>query len=168
MRLPVHNCILLLISLFILLPVLANAEPGEEIRNELRSRIMRHRTQGVAPAATRPAPTSAATATANPMDSSDDPTYGYTTENPVKLGGADLAEGIEASKYYLRLLRDRNNKTFITTRIGSVAPGKDGHIMDLYKLIDSEGVEHRLYIDVYHPEIHPKEAKAPKGMTKKQ
>lgn len=92
------------------------------------------------------------------------PDYGYTKENPVKLGSPDFTEGPSMSRVYLRRLRDANNQPFRFERIGNVGPGADRHIVDLYRLIDSNGVEHRVYIDMYHPELNPLTLKAPKGM----
>jgi hypothetical protein len=149
----------LVIAQLVLLPALVSADPADDINNSRRSRMLR---RGV-PAATAPA---AAPTAETPQNVSDDATFGYTKENPIKMGGADLSEGIAGSKYYLRSLRDKNNKPFNVSRIGNVGPGEDGHIVDLYQLIDSEGTTFKLYIDAYHPEIHPKEAKTPKGMTR--
>ena len=169
MKSPVLYPVTLLISLMILLPALANADPADEIRMNIRSRMLR-RAAPEAPAApssgmpTRPAPVPATAAGSS--DSSDDPTYGFAKENPIKMGGEDLAEAINGAKYYLRQLRDQHNKPFTVERLGNVGFGTDGHITDLYKLTDSNGVEQRLYLDLYHPDIHPKEAKAPKGMGK--
>lgn len=154
----------LVITLLVLLPPLVSADSGDDSNNARRSRMLR---RGV-PDATAPAirPTPAEPAVEKPQNVSDDATFGYTKENPIKMGGADLSEGIAGSKYYLRSLRDKHNKPFNVSRIGSVGPGEDGHIVDLYQLIDSEGTKYKLYFDVYHPEIHPKEAKTPTGMAR--
>lgn len=152
----------LMITLLVLLPALVFADQADDINNARRSRMLRRGApDAVAPVERPPLP-----AAGNPQNSSEDPTFGYTRENPIKMGGADLSEGIAGSKYYLRSLRDKNNKPFAVSRIGSVGPGEDGHIIDLYQLIDSEGSKYKLYFDVYHPEIHPKEAKTPKGMSR--
>jgi membrane-associated protease RseP (regulator of RpoE activity) len=100
----------------------------------------------------------------DPTQTSDDPTFGVTKENPVKLGGATLQEGIAASYVYLKQLRDKNRRPFKYSRVGSVGAGADGHITDFYKLTDSNGTEFSLYIDAYHPEINALDSKAPKGM----
>ena len=157
-------CATFVIALLVLMPPLVSADQADDINNVRRSRMFR---RGVPDAAmsTATAPAARPEPTVNtPQNVSDDATFGYTKENPIKMGGADLSEGIAGSKYYLRSLRDKNNKPFTVSRIGSVGPGEDGHIIDLYQLIDSEGTTHKLYFDVYHPEIHPKEAKTPKGM----
>lgn len=90
--------------------------------------------------------------------------YGYSKENPVKLGGADLSEGPTMSKVYLRRLRDRNNQPLQFERIGNVGANEENHIVDLYRLVDSTGVEYRLYVDMYHPDLNPLTLKAPEGL----
>lgn len=100
----------------------------------------------------------------DPAQTSDDPTFGYTKENPVKVGGATLREGVAASYVYLKQLRDKNRKPLKYSRVGNVGAGHDGHITDLYKLTDSEGAEFSIYIDAYHPEKNVLDCKAPKGM----
>lgn len=163
MKRLVYSLVALVLSLGILLPALSSADETNDVRSQ-RMRMLR---RGV-PEATIPS----AQSTSDPApvtpgkNSSEDPTYGFTKENPVKLGAQDLGEAAQASYYYLKLLRDRHNKPFSSKRIGNVGPGEDGHIVDLYQLTDSEGTESRIYVDMYHPDIHPKEAKAPKGMTK--
>ena len=135
----------LMSTLLVLLPALVFADQADDINNARRSRMLR---RGV-PAATAPAERPAVTepAAEAPQNVSDDATFGYTKENPIKMGGADLSEGIAGSKYYLRSLRDKHNKPFNVSRIGNVGPGEDGHIVDLYQLIDSEGTTFKLYID---------------------
>ncbi|WP_281184881.1 hypothetical protein [Trichlorobacter lovleyi] len=154
----------LVTTLLVLLPALVFADPADDINNSRRSRMLRRGVPAAAAPAERPAITEPKAET--PQNVSADATFGYTKENPIKMGGADLSEGIAGSKYYLRSLRDKHNKPFAVSRISNVGPGEDGHIVDLYQLIDSEGTSYKLYIDVYHPEIHPKEAKTPQGMTR--
>ncbi len=102
----------------------------------------------------------------NPAQTSDDPSYAYTKENPVKLGSNSdqLRMAVSNSYVYLKQLRDKNRQPFRYQRVGNVGPGPDGHITDHYKLTDSEGNEHNIYIDMYHPENNPLDCKAPKGM----
>lgn len=100
----------------------------------------------------------------DPAQTSEDPNFGYTKENPVKLGSDSPRQGAAASSVYLRQLRDKNRKPFKYSRIGNVGEGVDQHIVDLYKLTDSEGSEFKIYIDMYHPENDPLVCKAPKGM----
>ncbi|GEM_PF-3633540 len=155
----------LILALGILLPVFATADDANEDLRSQRQRIIRRmRTNTQTPAAAAPS-TAAAPATAG-QNSSDDSTYGFSKENPVKLGGADPGESVDASYYYLKLLRDSNGKPCSYRRLGSVGAGADGHILDLYLITDSTGAEYKIFLDMYHPEIHPKEAKAPKGFSK--
>ena len=95
---------------------------------------------------------------------SADPSYGYSKENPVKLGSPEQFEGATMSKVYLRRLRDNKGQPLRFERIGSVGSGTDSHIIDLYRLTDSSGTEYRIYIDMYHPELNPLTLKAPKGL----
>lgn len=83
--------------------------------------------------------------------STDDLTYGYSKHNPIKLGTpthSPLGERV-----YLFKLRDKNFLPFKFFRLGNVGVGIDGHVIDLYKIIDSDGKEYELYIDMYHPEL---------------
>lgn len=98
----------------------------------------------------------------DPERTSDDPTYGYTLDNPIKVGGR--LSGPEAQRLYLRLLRDRHFEPFAFERIASVGRGPDGHQVDLYELTASDGERYEVYIDMYHPEIRPLQFKAPQGM----
>jgi len=98
----------------------------------------------------------------DPAQTSQDPTFGYSKDNPVKLGSPTMRAG--GSYAYLDQLRDKHKKPFKWRRIGNVGEGNDQHIVDLYSLIDSEGKEHRIYVDLYHPENPALECKAPQGM----
>ncbi len=120
---------------------------------------------------------------------SDDPTFGFSKDNPIKLGcgeaeldryrkilraagKAEIADspvasvgcGAFMSKLYLSRLRDKNFKPFTFERHGNVGAGADGHIVDWYKLVDTEGKEYEIYIDMYHPESPAWKCKVPKGM----
>jgi len=99
----------------------------------------------------------------NPAQTSEDPTFGYSKENPVKLG-SQREDGASSSYVFLRQLRDKSRLPFKFVRIGNVGAGEDGHIVDLYKLTDSGGAEFKIFIDMYHPDSNPLDCKAPKGM----
>ncbi len=96
---------------------------------------------------------------------SDDPTYGYTRENPVKLGGG---LGPEASRVFLRHLRTPAMEPFDFWRVGNVGtiPCDGGeHVIDHYGIVARDGsVTNSLYIDMYHPAVRPLDALAPKGL----
>lgn len=97
---------------------------------------------------------------------SDDPTYGYTKENPVKLGSPDgLRGGPAAERAYLRRLRDPAGEPVDFERVGSVGAGPDDHILDLYRLTSSGGETYEVYIDMYHPQRAPQDQPAPKGLS---
>ena len=100
----------------------------------------------------------------DPKQTSDDPTYGYTKGNPIKVGGPKGSSGPASERLYLRHLRDAHFKPFTFRRQGSVGAGPDGHILDMYELVSSDGNKHLLYIDMYHPDVHPFHVKAPHGM----
>lgn len=102
----------------------------------------------------------------NPAQTSDDATFGYTKENPVKLGSSsgEISQHVTSSYVYIKQLRDKARMPFKYVRIGNVGPGEDMHIVDLYKLTDSEGADFKLFIDMYHPDSNPLDCKAPKGM----
>lgn len=100
----------------------------------------------------------------NPKQTSDDPTYGYTRDNPIKIGAAEGFSGPSAERLYLRHLRDSKFRPFAFERLGSFNAGPEGHILDGYKLTDQDGNTFTLYIDMYHGEVHLFHAKAPKGM----
>lgn len=95
---------------------------------------------------------------------SADPGYGYSKENPIKLGSPDPYEGSAMSQVYLRRLLDSKNQPLQFKRVGNVGPDSDNHIVDLYSLVDSSGTEHRIYIDMYHPELNPLIIPAPQGL----
>ncbi len=150
--------------------VVAGADNSEKRVDNVRSR--RGNVQRPAPTANdRGAGSSAtqkpsATDDINPAQTSDDPTFGRTKENPVKLGSAsgELRQHVTSSYVYIKQLRDKARLPFKYNRTGSVGPGDDGHIIDLYKLTDSAGTDFDLYIDMYHPDKNPLDCMAPKGM----
>lgn len=100
----------------------------------------------------------------DPQQTSDDPTYGYTAENPIKVGGADEFSGPSTERLYLRHLRDSKFRPFRFHRLGSYGGNPDEHMVDGYELTDQDGETYMLYIDMYHIDVHPFNVKAPKGM----
>ncbi|MCP4707209.1 MAG: hypothetical protein GY869_01175 [Planctomycetes bacterium] len=100
----------------------------------------------------------------DPKQTSDDPTYGYTKDNPIKVGGPEGFSGPSSEQLYLRHLRDSKFRPMSFVRIGSFGPGPDGNILDGYMLADQDGNKFTLYIDMYHKDVHPFRVKAPKGM----
>lgn len=100
----------------------------------------------------------------DPKQTSDDPTYGYTLENPVKVGGPKGYSGPQSERLYLEHLRDSNFNPLKFRRAGSFGMTTDNHIVDGYELISEDGKKYFIYMDMYHPEIHPLQVKAPKGL----
>lgn len=100
----------------------------------------------------------------DPKQTSDDPSYGYTKANPIKVGGPEGFSGPSSEELYLRHLRDAKFRPMSFKRIGSFGAGPDGHILDGYKLTDQDGKTYTLYIDMYHKDVHSFHVKAPKGM----
>ena len=102
---------------------------------------------------------------------SADPTYGYTKDNPIKLGlsgqpgkpASTLLGGVRAEKLYLSRLRDSKLRPFKCHRRGSLL-GPHGHVLDRYVLVGRGARIHTLYLDMYHPQAGLRQAKAPKGM----
>jgi len=97
---------------------------------------------------------------------SADPDYGYKKEKPIEVGGKEDEDGPEAEREYLSKLRDPEGKPVKFERLGSVGQAADGHILDLYQVITSEGKKVELYIDMYHSKNPPKKQPAPKGFFK--
>ncbi len=88
---------------------------------------------------------------------STDPTYGYTTENPVKIGGGSIVDGIPVNgydgvrreDYYLMLLTGSNGESINVTRTGSQNMGDT--ILDEYVIvIAGEDNPRTIYVDIYH------------------
>jgi hypothetical protein len=94
---------------------------------------------------------------------SRDPSYGYTKENPVKVGPPQ--RGPSASRKYLMCLRDSAGRPFEFRRNGSVGEGTDGHVIDQYFLKSGTGEEISIFIDMYHPECDPDFQDAPVELT---
>lgn len=95
---------------------------------------------------------------------SKDPSYGYTKDNPVRVGPVEI--GPAASRHYLMCLRDAIGRPFDFGRVGNVGNCSDGHVVDLYRLESHSGEEFDIYIDMYHPECDPDFQDAPLGFTK--
>ncbi len=88
---------------------------------------------------------------------STDKTYGYTQENPIKVGG-DFLDGPVRERAYLDNLAGPNGETITYARIGSIIFGET--ILDAF-VITGLGAEVTLYIDEY---VYA-ELQAPVGFT---
>lgn len=103
---------------------------------------------------------------------SDDPTYGYTENNPIKVGGAMQAEGPLNERRFLNALMGPNGEAITYSRIGSCCHfktkngigGKTG-LLDKYR-VAYKGLEKEtvLYINMYDAE----ELKIPIGFKNKE
>ncbi|MCI0399126.1 MAG: hypothetical protein L0332_10965 [Chloroflexi bacterium] len=97
-------------------------------------------------------PTQASTATptaapSSPCPLSGDPSYGYTTSNPIRVGGGPF-EGPPRARAYLDTLRGPAGQTISYVRTGSIPT--DETILDAYEITyDGIGSPIILYVDQY-------------------
>ena len=77
---------------------------------------------------------------------SDDPTYGVTAANPIKVGG-DMLYVAARSMRYLQALRGPSGEGLHFWRLGSFE-GPDGTMLDVYQ-VEHDGTVHHLYVDGY-------------------
>ena len=119
--------------------------------------------------AEEPAPRNFSETLIQGIESSDDPTYGYTEENPVKIGGGQKDFlGHRLRDLYLDILRGPNGKRIKFERVGQGgmyrSPNGPGGFafIDLYEIRskDLDGTK-SLYISIYDFE----EPKIPQGLT---
>ena len=95
---------------------------------------------------------------------SDDPGYGYTEQNPIKVGGG--SEGPSRERAYFQLLRGPNGESVSFERRGSCCGFETpngllgGGMLDIYQVtIAGSDKPVKLYINMYDYE----QPKAPKG-----
>lgn len=88
---------------------------------------------------------------------STDQTYGYTEENPIKVGGGDF-DGPSRERAYLDHLLGPNGEALSYERGGSTMAGDV--ILDVYQ-VSGTGIDFILYIDEYNFS----ELQAPVGFT---
>lgn len=77
---------------------------------------------------------------------SADPTYGYSEENPIRVGG-DFLSGVSRERAYLDHLRGPNGESLSYERLGSIPSGDV--ILDIYK-VTAPGENETLYLDLYN------------------
>jgi len=102
---------------------------------------------------------------------SEDDTYGYTEQNPIKVGGVKNSEGPLNERRFLNALLGPTGQELTYHRQGSCCPFKSPNglmgsgLLDRYE-INYDGLEKPLiiYINMYDFG----ELKAPKGFTFKQ
>jgi hypothetical protein len=99
---------------------------------------------------------------------SDNATYGYSENNPVKVGGVDKSEGPKNERRFLNVLAGPNGEEISYVRIGSCCAFKTKNglmgqgLLDRYK-VEWEGQSQPviLYINMYDYDV----LKAPVGFT---
>lgn len=96
------------------------------------------------------------TASASTCPIADDPTYGVTPANPIKVGGGAMYVKARSLRY-LSALRGPSGEGIHFRRLGSF-DGPDDTILDVYQL-DHNGRSDYLYMDAYRFS----EPKAPRG-----
>lgn len=97
---------------------------------------------------------------------STDKTYGYTQENPIKVGGTESGPANERN--YLDKLAGPNGESISYVRVGSCCPFKTpnglmgGGLLDRYEIKwDGQSAPVYLYINMYDKDV----LKAPVGFT---
>lgn len=99
---------------------------------------------------------------------SDDPTYGYSEKNPIKVGSKDEYGGPKAERDYLDSLVDTTGKAVQYKRLGSGGANAEGKPLDIYEITLSSGEKFRLWIDMYQPKNKPEKQPSPVGLYKKR
>jgi hypothetical protein len=99
---------------------------------------------------------------------SDDDSYGYTKENPIRVGVGDMRMGSASEKYFLNALLSAGGKPIEYERAGSCCTfstpnGFQGAgLLDVFIIKSPDSPEPiTLYINMYDPVV----AIAPKGFT---
>ncbi|MCX7110280.1 MAG: hypothetical protein NTX45_09155 [Proteobacteria bacterium] len=99
---------------------------------------------------------------------SQDPTYGYTKENPIKVGIGNILLASASEKYYLNSLLSETGKPIEYERVGSCCqfetPNALGGVgsLDVFTIkVPEKNETIKLYLNMYDP-LTPI---APKGFT---
>ena len=99
---------------------------------------------------------------------SEDPTYGYSEKNPIKVGSKDEYGGPKAEREFLDSLLDSTGKAVKYKRLGSGGANAEGKPLDIYEITLSGGEKFRLWIDMYQPKNKPEKQPSPVGLYKKR
>ncbi|MFT4176487.1 MAG: hypothetical protein QM627_07505 [Luteolibacter sp.] len=99
---------------------------------------------------------------------SEDPTYGYSDKNPIKVGSKEEYGGPKAEREYLDSLVDSSGKPIQYERLGSGGASAEGKPLDIYEITLSNGEKFRLWLDMYHPGNKPEKQSSPVGLYKKR
>ena len=97
---------------------------------------------------------------------SDDPTFGYSPHNPVRVGLGRYISADETARIYLRTLRDSHYWAMSIRSLGQVQPTPGMPPVERYQLQRRDGSTIDLYIDANDDSISPAEAPAPHGLFK--
>jgi hypothetical protein len=88
---------------------------------------------------------------------SDDPTYGYTSENAIKVGGS-MMEGPKNERKFLNALAGPNGEEISYARDGSCCPVESENGFGGYAMLDIYSITYKgiskpikLYINMYDP-----------------
>ncbi len=100
----------------------------------------------------------------DPGRTSRDPGYGYTQDNPVRIGQPGATGPVVAAHTYLSHLRDGDFRPMRFKQVQVIEAGGDRSGVGVWELRGDDGVTHRLYIDAYHRQRPPLDAAAPLGM----
>ncbi|MVX34898.1 hypothetical protein [Myroides sp. LoEW2-1] len=92
--------------------------------------------------------------------------FGYTSTNPIMIGGAKDSIGPESERIYLKELVDLDGNPIVYNRVGSCCPfatenGRYGRgLLDVYKVyVEGKKDTIELYMNMYERDT----IKAPKG-----
>lgn len=104
---------------------------------------------------------------------SDDESYGYSENNPIKVGGAKKSEGPKNEQRYLNALAGPNGEEITYNRKGSCCAFETengfmgGGLLDRYE-VKWKGAKKPVIIYINMYDMDDKELKAPKGLTLKE
>ncbi|MBF0231401.1 MAG: hypothetical protein HQK63_17715 [Desulfamplus sp.] len=97
---------------------------------------------------------------------SEDPTYGYSEKNPIRVGGRDEYEGPKAERAYLDSLVDSTGKSVKYQRLGSRLVNGEDKPLDHYEITLSNKDKFELWIDMYKFDNKPEDQPAPVGLLR--
>jgi hypothetical protein len=87
-----------------------------------------------------------------------DPTFGYSPDNPIKVGGAEMREGPLREKLYLNALRGSGGQVVEYERLGGCCgfSTPNGHFgkgwLDVFNItVEGESKPVTLYLNMYDP-----------------
>lgn len=99
---------------------------------------------------------------------SKDPTYGYSDQNPIRVGPQGDDSRPKAERQYLYTLLDSAGKAITYKRLFSGGKDPKRQILDCYEVQTSTGEKVRLWISMYEDGNKPEDQPAPVGFYKRQ